>query len=88
MKPARIVLLLAVALAVPACSKEALMRGSYETLHNISDQQNEIDPKYEPDRPSYDVYRQQREQVLHPEPAQGMPASPGTPAGGGSPSTK
>ena len=60
------VLLLAAALAVPACSKETLMRGSYETLHNISDQQNEVDPRYEADRPSYEVYRQQREELLRP----------------------
>ena len=88
MKLVRIVLLLAVALAAPACSKETLMRGSYETLHNVSDQQNEIDPRYEPYRPSYDVYRQQREEVLRPATAPMVTPPPGPPADGGAPSAK
>lgn len=68
--------LLATALAVPACSKETLRRGSYETLHNVSDQQNEIDPKYEADRPSYEVYRQQRQELLNAPTPAGTEAPP------------
>jgi len=80
---AGLLLLLSLVLLVPACSKEALMRGSYETLHNVSDIQNEIDPKYDPGpRPDYDVYRQQREELLHPAPAPVVPTHPGAPAEG------
>ena len=79
MKLSRTAMLLALLAVVPACSKEALRRGSYETLHNVSDQQNEIDPRYEPDRQSYDTYRQRREEILRPELAPVMPDLPATP---------
>jgi hypothetical protein len=78
--------LLAAALLVVAaggCSADAAKRAGYETLHNVSDQQNDGDPRYDPGpRPSYDVYRDQREQVLRPAPGPPLvPVSP-PPAGG------
>lgn len=75
--------LLAVVVVVPllGCSAQALKRTGYETLHNISDIQNDKDPKYDPSpRPSFETYQQQREEILReqrPEPpAPIAPASP------------
>jgi hypothetical protein len=67
-----------------ACTGQALKQTGYETLHNISDLKNDRDPNYDPSqRPSYEVYQQQRQELLHPP--QTVPVNPaaesvGTPA--------
>jgi hypothetical protein len=80
----RRLVLAALACALCGCTADAAKRTGYETLHNISDTQNDGDPKYEaPPRPAYDVYRDQREQLLRPAPeAPMLPPAPAPPAGG------
>lgn len=47
------------------CSTQALKRTGYEALNNISDIQNEKDPRYGPgQRPSFETYQQRREEIL------------------------
>jgi hypothetical protein len=46
------------------CSKEALKRTGYETLHNISDSKNDGDPRYESERTDFETYQRRREEVL------------------------
>ena len=59
---------LAATLALPplsGCSRQLVQQTGYETLHNVSDRENERDPNYDPGpRPSYDLYRQRREEIL------------------------
>jgi hypothetical protein len=62
-------------LSFPGCSKESLKRTGYETLHNISDSENDGDPRYDADRPAFDTYRRQREEILR-EQRQNGGASP------------
>jgi hypothetical protein len=63
------------------CSKEALTRTGYETLHNISDSKNDIDPRYEPDLPAFDDYQRQREEILREQrPDEGAMPVPSRPA--------
>ena len=76
-------LLAAATLSLLGCSKEAVMRSGYETLHNISDSKNDGDPRYDPDRPAYGDYQRQREEILREErpdgsamPAPARPAEP------------
>jgi hypothetical protein len=76
-------LVAAAALPLLGCSKEAVMRSGYETLHNISDSRNDIDPKYDASRPAFDNYRRQREEFLREqrpdESAKPVPARPAEP---------
>lgn len=61
------------------CSGQSLKRSGYETLRNISDLQNQDDPRYDPGpRPGgFETYQQQREELLHPQqPAIMIPATP------------
>jgi hypothetical protein len=62
------VILAAAVLLLSGCSKEALQRTGYETLHNISDSKNDIDPGYDADRPAFDEYERQQEQILRGQP--------------------
>ena len=68
-----------------ACSRHAVQSSAYETLHNISDTRNDLgDPREDPaPRPSYEVYRQQRDELLAPPtaPAPAVPPLPPEPAG-------
>ena len=68
-------------LSLIGCSKRVLEQTGYETLHNISDVQNDKDPRYDPGpRPSFEIYQQQREELLReqrPEaPATVLPVPP------------
>lgn len=63
------------------CTAEIAKRTGYETLHNVSDIQNDANPKYDPGpRPAYDVYRDQREQILRPAPEPPLPPPAPAPA--------
>jgi len=71
----------AAALSLPGCSKETLKRTGYETLHNISDSENDGDPNYDPDRPAFDTYQHQREEILREQrPDEGAMPVPSRPA--------
>lgn len=63
------------------CSPQALKRTGYETLHNVSDIQNDGDPKYDPgQRSSFETYQQQREETLRGKPQDsGAPIVPDPP---------
>ena len=51
--------------AAAGCSKDLLKRSSYEALHNISDQHNADNERYESDdRIPYDVYQDKRRETL------------------------
>jgi hypothetical protein len=71
----------AVFLSLLGCSKDALMRTGYETLHNISDERNDGDPRYDPVRPDFENYQRQREEALREQRPDGSaPPAPARPA--------
>ena len=77
MKPAARLAIAAAVLSLAGCSKEALQRTGYETLHNISDAENDIDPGYNAERPAFDEYQRQRQEALPGrQPSSGNPSEP------------
>jgi hypothetical protein len=49
-----------------ACTSESVKRGTYETLNQAQCTINRQAPDCDPDRQSYDQYKQDREEALQP----------------------
>lgn len=66
--PAWTVFLTLAVLCFSGCTGDQARRTAYETLHNLSDEKNALDPRYDSSqRKNYDLYEQQREEYLKEE---------------------
>jgi hypothetical protein len=70
--PAWAVFLTLAALCFPGCTVDQTRRTAYETLHNMSDEKNALDPRYDSsERENYDLYQQQRDEQLKEQKGEG-----------------